>query len=74
MQDRYRQLDEILLLRTAGPYIRVIRVDFAISARMSGYPPLTTKQRTSRIGRFVPQADVLLGAIAAVQVTLVGPG
>jgi len=21
MQDRYRQLDEILLLRTAGPYI-----------------------------------------------------
>src|SRR6187399_1840207 len=25
MQDRYRQLDEILLLRTAGPYIRVIR-------------------------------------------------
>ena len=24
MQDRYRQLDEILLLRTAGPYIWVI--------------------------------------------------
>jgi len=50
MQDRYRQLDEILLLRTAGPYIRVIRVDFAISARMSGYPPVhsTGQCNTSR--------------------------
>jgi hypothetical protein len=25
MQDRYRRIDKILLRRTAGPYIRVIR-------------------------------------------------
>src|SRR6185503_17781620 len=33
MQDRYRQLDEILLLRTAGPYIWVIS-DRAIRASL----------------------------------------
>ena len=27
MQDRYRQLDEILLRRTAGPYMRVKAVE-----------------------------------------------
>jgi len=27
MQDRYRQLDEILLLRTAGPYIGSLATD-----------------------------------------------
>jgi hypothetical protein len=45
MQDRYRQLDEILLLRTAGPYIRVIR-DRARQRQgrpMSAPSPIATK-------------------------------
>ena len=45
MQDRYRQLDEILLLRTAGPYIRVIR-DRARQRQgrpMSAHSPIATK-------------------------------
>jgi hypothetical protein len=32
MQDRYRHLDENLLQRTAGPYMRVICVDLGMSA------------------------------------------
>ena len=45
MQDRYRQLDEILLQRTAGPYIWVIRVGFGRLARMSAFPPIATTMR-----------------------------
>jgi hypothetical protein len=36
MQDRITQIDEIFLHRTAGPYIRVIRVD----SRRPGLGPL----------------------------------
>jgi hypothetical protein len=40
MQDRYRQLDEILLLRTAGPYIRVIRyLGIRLQRRPMSAPP-----------------------------------
>jgi len=38
MQDRYRQLDEILLRRTAGPYIWVISRHFRASGACRLYP------------------------------------
>ena len=39
MQDRYRQLDEILVLRTAGPYIGLL-APTALSAKASRCPLL----------------------------------
>src|SRR6187401_1593316 len=44
MQDRYRQLDEILLLRTAGPYIGSIATDrsSANAQTMSAPSPIAT--------------------------------
>ena len=38
MQDRSYQFDENLLRRTAGPYIRVIRVGFVMSVVCPVYP------------------------------------
>ena len=45
MQDRYRRIDKILLRRTAGPYIRVIR-DRATQRQglpMSAMHPIATR-------------------------------
>ena len=53
MQDRYRHLDENLLQRTAGPYIRVICVDLGMSAAWSE----ATKQSSSVL--FGPKLDWL---------------
>ncbi len=44
MQDRYRQLDEILLLRTAGPYIGS-EADSGRFGTMSAIPPRADKLR-----------------------------
>ncbi len=41
MKDRYRQLDEILLLRTAGPYIGSLR-PFSLFSAMSAFPRIAT--------------------------------
>jgi hypothetical protein len=38
MQDRIRQIDENLLQRTAGPYIRVMNVAFAMCAGRPLFP------------------------------------
>src|ERR1043166_8962839 len=40
MQDRHRQIDEILLRRTAGPYIGVISDKTHIEHNESAYPPI----------------------------------
>jgi hypothetical protein len=53
MQDRYRHLDENLLQRTAGPYMRVICVDLGMSAAWSE----ATKQSSSVL--FGPKLDWL---------------
>ena len=48
MQDRYRQLDEILLLRTAGPYIGS---EAGIAARF-GHVRFTPKRTNSEAAGF----------------------
>ena len=61
MQDRYRQLDEILLLRTAGPYIGSFATEpFSANAEpMSAPSPIATVPAVSPNCRDVPKADIL---------------
>ena len=60
MQDRYRQLDEILLLRTAAPYIRVIcaRSIQNQGRPMSALAPIGDKTLRGQFVREVPQGDI----------------
>lgn len=51
MQDRYRRLDEILLLRTAGPYIWVNRVVFGLSPNVRLSPDSNLKSGHRRCRR-----------------------
>jgi hypothetical protein len=55
MQDRrIPQFGEVFLQRTAGPYIRVNRIDFRMSATCLLIPPIAATQRTCRHFRVVP--------------------
>jgi len=60
MQDRIRPLDEVLLQRTAGPYIWVKSGEdiSAGSQPTSALPQKQTNRRTSRYVRFVALADL----------------
>jgi hypothetical protein len=62
MQDRYRQLDEILLRRTAGPYIRVKRRNPQIEPKSSAVHPIADIRRWSPDFRFVPISDIRTAA------------
>ena len=53
MQDRSRQLDENLLQRTAGPYIRVNRVGLTAHRLLPLYPRQRTSSDRPRQVRFV---------------------
>jgi hypothetical protein len=61
MQDRICRIDENLLQRTAGPYIRVIYVTSAMSALCLLYPQLLTKwhavanEAMRQLSPFAPQ-------------------
>jgi hypothetical protein len=50
MQDRRRQFDEIFLQRTAGPYIRVIRVGLAGSRDFRSTPVNGRSQNRRAMG------------------------
>jgi hypothetical protein len=49
MQDRYRRLDEILLRRTAGPYIGSKAERLRPSTTLPLYPQKQTSERTSSL-------------------------
>ena len=58
MQDRLPQLHETLLQRTAGPYIRVNRVDPAMSVTCPLYPQLLPSWCGAAKRRDVPTTDI----------------
>jgi len=58
MQDRYRQLDEILLRRTAGPYIRVNSFRLKMSVARPLYSPIPDMMTGRLDFGFGPEANV----------------
>src|SRR5437879_6437161 len=68
MQDRYHQLDEILLRRTAGPYIRVKCDGLATSS----YASIAAQKQTLRHFAFTPNAaDFRSDSMSASEYTLI---
>ena len=64
MQDRHRRIVEIFLLRTAGPYIWVIRdrVEPSAGQAMSALPRKPTRQCIAGKCRDVPISDLCTAA------------
>ena len=58
MQDRQRQIDEILLRRTAGPYIRVMSDKAQAEHSLSALPPIADMKAEIDFRRSGPQADI----------------
>jgi hypothetical protein len=58
MQDRIYRIVEIFLHRTAGPYIRVNRVDFAVPVPCPVYPLTADMKASARFGRKWPTATL----------------
>src|SRR5215831_6275461 len=69
MQDRIRPLDEVLLQRTAGPYIGS-GADIARHQANVALPPKADKLQTFRDVRLVPKADICAaGKMTAYSIT-----
>jgi hypothetical protein len=58
MQDRHRQFDEILLQRTAGPYIRVKLRRTQCEQMSSGLPLKADIAQRGRDFAFMPRSDI----------------